>query len=70
MRKRGSYGLEPGEAAVHRGWLPPAHAKLRVRSRTTIGRPHPILGRLFTTHRPAVATFSSAGDAGQDEDLA
>ena len=31
------------------GWLPPAHAKLRVRSRTTISRPHPIFSRLFTT---------------------
>ena len=33
-----------------KGRLPPAHAKLRVRSRTTISRPHPIFSRLFTTH--------------------
>ena len=35
------------------GWLPPAHAKLRVRSRTTIGRPHPILALHPLTDRPS-----------------
>ena len=49
--------------------LAPVHAKLRVRSRTTIGASHSILGALFTARRPAVATFPSSGDAGQDEDL-